>query len=107
MSNLTDVRAFSASTLALLGVINWGLEKYVFHGTTPAPVATALYVLLPAMIGYITTHVALNMTSPRELKQLRANFQAAMKSNNGPIVLPQEKRLQDPVGMPIPPKDAA
>ena len=96
--NLTDIRAMSATTLALLGVINWGMEKYLFHGATPTVVATALYVLAPAVFGYLTTHVALNMVSPRELKDIRAKFQAAVKSGKGSIVMPQEKTLQVPEG---------
>jgi hypothetical protein len=91
----TDPRNISAGSLALIGLANWLLQTYVFHGATPAPVATSLYIILPALVGYLTTHIALNMYPPKQLRELKANFQAAMKSDRPLVVLPNttEKTL--------------
>lgn len=113
----TDPRNLSATALAAIGLFNWLLQTYVFHGNTPPEVATSLYIILPALVGYLTTHIALNMYPPKELAKLRANFQAAAKGNKI-MVLPQSEtatplptlvqaQAQNPTPPNPDPKDAA
>jgi hypothetical protein len=92
-SKFADIRSLSAVSLATVGLVNWALQEYYFHGQVPYPVATAVYVILPALIGYFTTHVALNMSSPKELAVFRKNFQDAVKRNNITILPKAEKTM--------------
>lgn len=75
-NNLTDVRAVSAYALAIAGLLIWVLQTYVFHGDVPGPVATAIAALVPAAVGYVATHVALNKTPPRLAAVSKLNVRA-------------------------------
>jgi hypothetical protein len=99
----TDPRNIAAVSLAAIGLANWLLSSYVFHGTTPAPVATALYVVLPAAVGYLMTHIALNTFPPKLTAQMRRNFQQSMKNNV--TAFPEKTHHTAPA--PAPPQDAA
>jgi hypothetical protein len=86
VSAATDVRTISTTALALIGLINWLLASYVFHGTEPSAVSAALMVLVPAGIGFLSTHIALNIFPPKQLAKLKADFAIAAKGS--PIIMP-------------------
>lgn len=69
--NLTPTYYGSAAT-ALTGLAIWVLSAYVFHGDTPPVVATAVYVVVPGIvggvIGYFTRKEAKQPAPPASVK---------------------------------------
>lgn len=80
---MPGVRTASATTLALIGLLLWVLNMYVFKGNVPAPVSAAVYTIVPGVVGWVFTHVALNEIPPK------LKIQLAAKLKNGQVtVLP-------------------
>lgn len=55
----TEARQGIAPLLALTNLIIWAVNTYVFHGSAPVAVSGALYIIVPAVIGYLATHVTI------------------------------------------------
>lgn len=53
----TEARQGLAPLLALTNLIIWLVNTYLFHGNAPVVVSGALYIIVPAVIGYLATHV--------------------------------------------------
>jgi len=104
----TDPRNIAAASLATIGLVNWLLQTYVFHGATPAPVATFTYLILPAAVGYLMTHIALNQMPPVALAKARLQLQDAIRSNKI-MVLPDSVTIDTTSDShtSAPPQDAA
>lgn len=43
--------------LAATGLIIWAISNWGFHGDMPVAVSGALYTIVPAVIGYLATHI--------------------------------------------------
>lgn len=53
-----EARQGTAPILAATGLIVWAIQYYGFNNRVPIAVSSALYILVPAAIGWISTHVA-------------------------------------------------
>ena len=45
-----------AITLAVTGLVLWVFQTYIVH-PVPAQVSAAIYIIVPSLMGWITTHV--------------------------------------------------
>lgn len=62
--NVTTPPALSAYTLAVVGLLSWVLSTYVFPKGTPGPVSAAIYTLVPAIVGYVASHISWHQSPP-------------------------------------------
>lgn len=60
----SDARALTAYTLAATGLVMWTLQTYAFRTGIPAPLAGAVYTLIPGIVGWIASHYTRQSTAP-------------------------------------------
>lgn len=76
------IPSIASLTMAIVGLLSWYLQIYVFHGSVPGPVASGIYTVVPAMITYAASHICLNKTPPSQAAvnaDIKARFQEALK----------------------------
>jgi hypothetical protein len=52
-----EAQAGNAPLLAVTGLVIWAITYYVFDNNIPSAVSVGLYVIVPAAISWIATHV--------------------------------------------------
>lgn len=74
-----DIRTVSGISIVATNVLLWVFKTYVFRAAVPSDVTVALYAVVPAVVGVVFTHLALNKMPPSYLEALRQRWAKSMR----------------------------